>query len=103
MAVAEASFNISIEAISLGLISLSVPLVLERGKPSTTTYGLELALIEFCPRTNRLGCAPGTDEVLVTDTPGTEPSTACMTLVMGSCVNLSFGTEDTAPVTSIRF
>src|SRR4051812_17420843 len=100
MATADASFNISIEAISLGFISLSEPPVLLNGMPSTTTYGPVPALMEFCPRTIDPGTAPGTDDVLVMVTPATAPSKACSTFVTGNSDKRAFGTDATAPVIS---
>ena len=56
MAVADASFKTSIEAISEGLISRSPPVI---GTPSTTYNGSLLALIERFPRIKTVGEVPG--------------------------------------------
>ena len=57
MAVEEASFNISMDSISLGFKSLILPSI--KGKPSTTYRGSLLAVIEPLPRTRIEGEAPG--------------------------------------------
>lgn len=69
----ETSFNISIDAISAGFISLNEP---ANGTPSTTTNGSVDALIEFAPLTCAFGVDPGTDEPWVMVTPATAPCTA---------------------------
>ena len=73
MAVAEASFKISMDSISFGLISFNVPPDLLIGTPSTTIYGPELALMEFWPRTKASGASPGMEDVCVIVTPAAAP------------------------------
>jgi len=88
------------DSISLGLISLVDP---GKGTPSSTIRGVVLALMELRPRTWSVAVVPGADEVCVTVKPGTEPSTASITLVTGSSESRDFGIEATEPVTSDRF
>ena len=100
MAVALASFKISMLAMSLGLMSLKLP---GNGTPSRMMYGSVPAVIERTPRIWMLGAAPGTLEPDVTVTPATAPWMACATLATGSRSSRSCGTEVTEPVTSARF
>jgi hypothetical protein len=70
MAVDEASFNISIEAMSLVLKSLSD--AFSRGKPSTTINGSFDALIEPTPLIRMVGRLPGALFVTI-ETPAAVP------------------------------
>ena len=93
MAVAEASFKISIETISLGLIvdkgemvdTLPFPSALPNPNeaplaplpctitPSITYNGSALALIVACPRTRMLDEVPGAPDVVTAVTPAARP------------------------------
>src|ERR1700712_1470177 len=107
MAVADASFKISIDSISLGLIVASafspapdpapvdaLLLSLYTGKPSITYSGSFPPVIEFPPRMRMLEELPGWPELWVTCTPGTAP---CITLSTEGVTRFKFslGTEET--------
>jgi len=69
IAVAEASFNTSIDAISEGFNELSEPPI----KPSITTNGPLSACIEFIPRTRIVEEEPGCPEEDTILTPAKRP------------------------------
>ena len=98
MAVAEASFNTSIDSISDGLISPMPPVT---GTPSITYNGSLLAVIERLPRIITLGVEPGDQLELETTTPGMRPCNASDAVVAGTAVIFAALTEATAPVRSL--
>src|SRR5690606_17738160 len=97
IAVAEASFRISIDSTSSGAGGV-LP-----GKPSTTYRGSELALMEVPPRTRTRGARPGSPLILDTDTPGARPCNACAVPANGKALIFSDPTEETEPVKSLFF
>src|SRR4051812_36620811 len=70
MATALASFNTSIDSISLGLKSLMFTSV---GIPSITYSGLLLALIDRFPRIRIVGLEPGAPLAFTISTPASRP------------------------------
>ena len=100
MAVAEASFNTSIDAISLALISFKEPFI--KGNPSTTYNGSFPALIEPLPRILNVGDSPGR-LLVTTETPVTRPCNACIGLLAVTEVISLDLTCITEPVKSLFF
>src|SRR5690349_18347211 len=104
MAVADASFNISIEAISFGLISFIEPEVTPNadinGIPSTTYNGSLDEVIERLPRILTMGNSPGFTFV-ATLTPAALPWIACNAFITGLSSIVFADMLVTAPVTSL--
>ena len=97
-AVAEASFNTSMEAISAGFNDWREPPM----NPSITTSGPVSAVIELIPRTRMVLSPLGSPEPESTDTPAIRPCKASDTLPVGVLFNASaVFTEATAPVKSL--
>src|SRR5215204_5443015 len=107
MAVAEASFNTSIDSISCGLIKFkgSPPPVLElsKGNPSTTKRGVLPVLTPPGPLTVIPVTAPGSPLLEVTFTPATFPCNNCCGEVMMPLLKDSAFNDFTEPVTSLLF
>ena len=99
MAVAEASFKISIEAISSGEISFR----LSKGKPSTIIKGLFPPATETLPRITILEFPPGRASPRFTCTPAARPLNNSETFVVGSLLASSTSTLTTDPITLLFF
>ena len=100
MAVEEASFKISMEAISAGLISFKLPFI--SGNPSTTYNGSFPDCMEPAPRIRNMGDSPGA--LLVnTATPGARPCNDSSGLFEVTAVISAALTEVTEPVRSLFF
>ena len=106
MAVAEASFRISIETMSDGLMDDSALVLLsalpEMGTPSMT-YNGSLPFSELIPRMLTEIPPPGAPEFCVTCTPAARPCKAWSSDVMTDCLISSSPTDTTEPVRSLRF
>jgi hypothetical protein len=100
MATAEASFNTSMDSMSLGLMSLVEP---KKITPSNTYSGSVLAEMEFVPRMDTEPVLPGTEDPWLMLRPAVLPCNAYIMFVTGRFMSLSFGTEATEPVMSDRF
>ena len=97
-AVAEASFNTSIEAMSEGLRFCKEPPI----NPSITTSGPVSAVIELIPRTRIVLSCDGSPEPDNTDTPAIRPCNASETFPVGVVFKASDAlTDATAPVRSL--
>src|SRR4030095_1480612 len=104
MAVADASFNTSIDSISCEFKKFngSPPPVLElsNGKPSTTKRGVLPVLTPPGPLTVMPMLAPGSPLEDVTFTPDTLPCKSCCGVLTMPLLNSSLFNDFTAPVTS---
>ena len=113
MAADDASFNISMDSISFGLI-VTIPLLAiapfwfpsaiapaPTGNPSITYKGSLLLEREFPPRTRMETWPPGAPDVLVTCTPAALPWIPWSKEVIGNFCNSSDLIDDTAPVKSL--
>ena len=98
MAVAEASFKISIDSTSFGFISAIEPATI--GIPSITYNGSLSAVIERLPRIRTSPNSPGRLFVVIS-TPGALPCIACKAFCTGRSFICFSETFVNAPVTSL--
>ena len=116
MAVADASFNISIDSISFGLIADKAPMrgpsvtpvdispaSLFTSMPSITYKGSLPALMDVVPLIRIEVSAPGLPDNCVTCTPAALPCSAWSKDVTGTALRSSAFTETTEPVRSLFF
>ncbi len=99
MAVADASFKISIDSMSFGFRSPMPPAM---GIPSSTYSGSLDAVSDRVPRTRMLMPSPGLLPLVTISTPGTRPLMASIAFVFGTAATSAPDTDATDPVTSRR-